>query len=56
MNTRVIGPRDEPVYIMILEMQIPKRVKVQTVTAKLNKLKKAVNVDITLHPAESAQL
>ena len=56
MNTRVIGPRNEPVYIMILEMQLPKGVKVQTVKAKLNKLKKAVNIDITLHPAESAQL
>jgi len=56
MNTRVIGPRNEPVYIMILEMEIPKKVKIQTIKTKLNKLKKAVNVDITLHPAEPAQL
>jgi glycine cleavage system transcriptional repressor len=56
MNTRVIGPRDEPIYIMILEMEIPKKVKAQTLKAKLNQLRKELNVDMTLHPAESAQL
>ena len=56
MNTRVIGPREIPIYVMILEMEVPKKVKVQTLQAKLNKLKKEVNVDITLHPVESAQL
>lgn len=56
MNTRVIGPRKKPIYVMILEMTIPKKVKVQTLKTQLNKLKKAVKVDIALHPAESVQL
>jgi len=56
MNTRVIGSRDNPIYVMILEVEIPKKVKVQTLKTQLNKLKKAVKVDIALHPAESVQL
>ncbi len=56
MNTRVIGPRETPIYVMVLEMEIPAKVKVKTFMARLQKLKKAVNVDITLHPVESAQL
>ncbi|HXC62674.1 MAG TPA: ACT domain-containing protein [Nitrospiria bacterium] len=56
MNTRVIGLREAPIYVIVLEMEIPKKVKVQTLQTELNKLKKAVHVDITLHPVESAQL
>ena len=56
MNTRVIGPRKAPIYVMVMEMEIPLRVKIKTLTAKLQKLKKAVSVDITLHPVEFAQL
>jgi glycine cleavage system transcriptional repressor len=56
MNTRVIGPRETPIYVMVMEMEIPSRVKVKTLTARLQKLKKTVKVDITLHPIESAQL
>jgi glycine cleavage system transcriptional repressor len=56
MNTRVIGPRETPIYVMVLEMEIPAKVKVKTLTSELKKLKKEVNVDITLRPAESVQL
>lgn len=56
MNTRVIGPRDKPIYVMILEVEIPKKVKVKTLRAELQKLRSEVNVDITLHPVESLQL
>lgn len=56
MNTRVIGLGEKPIYVMILEMEIPAKVKVKTLTSELKKLKKEVNVDITLHPVESAQL
>ena len=56
MNTRVIGSRDKPIYVMILEVEVPKRVTARALKTKLAKLKKAVNVDIALHPVESARL
>jgi len=56
MNTRVIGPGEKPIYVMILEMEIPTKVKVKTLTSELKRLKKEMNVDISFHPVESAQL
>jgi glycine cleavage system transcriptional repressor len=55
MNTRVIGPPDNPIYVMILETQVPAKVKLPAVHSELRKLKRKVNVDITLHPVESAR-
>jgi glycine cleavage system transcriptional repressor len=56
MNTRVIGPPDKPIYIMVLEVEVPKGVKIPALRAELAKLSKAVMVDITLHPVESVPL
>ncbi len=56
MNTRVIGSRDNPIYVMVLEVTIPKKVKVKALRRQFQKLRSEVNVDIALHPVESAQL
>jgi len=56
MNTRVIGPPRKPIYVMILEIDIPEKVKVADLEAALRKLRKTVRVDMTLHAVESAQL
>ena len=56
MNTRVIGPIRKPIYVMVLEVDIPKKVRIEGLKARLRKLQKALNVDIGLHPVESAQL
>jgi len=56
MNTRVIGPSGRPVYVMVLEVHIPMKIRIGTLTAALRKVQKAVKVDVTLHPVESAQL
>ena len=56
MNTRVIGPSKKPIYVMVLEVEIPKKVKIEGLKTALRKLQKALNVDIALHPLESAQL
>jgi glycine cleavage system transcriptional repressor len=56
MNTRVIGPPKSPIYVMILEMEVPKKVRIEALQTRLNKLKREVNVDITLHPVERAHL
>lgn len=54
MNTRVVGPSKKPIYVMILEVDIPKKVRIETLKAALRKLQRDVKVDISLHPAESA--
>jgi glycine cleavage system transcriptional repressor len=56
INTRVVGPPKKPIYVMILEVDIPRDVKAGGFRAALRKLQKAVKVNITLHPVESAQL
>jgi glycine cleavage system transcriptional repressor len=56
VNTRVIGPMKSPIYVMVLEVALPKKVKIEGLRAALQKLQKTLNVDIALHPVESAQL
>jgi glycine cleavage system transcriptional repressor len=56
MNTRVVGPAGRPIYVMVLEVDIPGKVRIEGLKAALRRLKKAVKVDVTLHPVESAQL
>ncbi len=56
MNTRVIGSKLKPIYVMIIEVEIPSKLRIHTLKAHLQKLKREVSVDITLHPVESAQL
>lgn len=56
MNTRVIGPAGRPIYVMVLEIDIPARVRIDGLKTALGKMRKAVRVDVTLHPVESAQL
>ena len=56
MNTRVIGSPAAPIYVMVLEVQLPLRLKVRALRAELQGLKKALKVDVALHPVESARL
>lgn len=56
INTRVIGPPKKPIYVMVLEIDIPRNVKDGAFKDALRKLQKAVKVDIALHPVESVQL
>ncbi|HUK55885.1 MAG TPA: ACT domain-containing protein [Nitrospiria bacterium] len=55
MNTRVIGPNGRPVYVMILEVDIPGKVRIGPLADALRKLQKVMKVDVALHPVESAQ-
>lgn len=56
MNTRVIGPKGQPVYVMILEVVVPFKKSIPGLRSELKKVSKAMTVDVTLHPVESAQL
>lgn len=46
LNTRLIGTKDEPVYVLMLEAILPVGMTVEDVESLLEKLKKELNVEI----------
>lgn len=56
MNTRVIGPPQKPIYVMILEVEIPPVKSVPRLRGELEKLRKKLKVDISLKRVEPARL
>ncbi|WHZ21420.1 MAG: GcvR-like protein [Nitrospira sp.] len=53
MNTRVIGSGDVPVYIMVLEIQLPEVQQADRLRLALEHLKPVLGVDLTFRPLES---
>ncbi len=56
MNTRVIGAADRPVYIMILEVQMPAGSRPEALGHALDLLKPSLGVDVTFRPLEQVRL
>lgn len=56
MNTRVIGTADRPVYIMILEVQMPAGSQPEALGKALDRLKPSLGVDLTFRPLEQVRL
>ncbi len=56
MNTRVIGSEDRPVYVMILEIQLPERSSPAELEQALERLKPVLGVDLTFRPIEQVRL
>ncbi|MEW6278361.1 MAG: ACT domain-containing protein [Candidatus Eremiobacterota bacterium] len=54
VNTRVVGK--EPVYIMLLEVEVPARLSPQSLEGMLEKLGQELKVEITCRPLETAHL
>ncbi len=46
LNTRLIGTKEEPVYVLMLEAALPEGVTVEDAAGLLEKLKKELNVEI----------
>jgi glycine cleavage system transcriptional repressor len=55
MNTRVVGATDRPVYVMILEIQLPAGRDPESLQEALDRLKPRLGVDITLRAIESVR-
>lgn len=53
MNTRVIGPGDVPVYVMVLEIQLAEAQQADQLRLALEQLKPVLGVDLTFRPLES---
>lgn len=56
VNTRVIGAADRPVYVMILEIQMPAGPHAEVLGHALDRLKPALGVDLTFRPLERVRL
>ena len=48
LNTRLIGSREEPVYVLMLEAVLPAGLAVEDAEGLLEKLKKELNVEISV--------
>ncbi|MGC3976132.1 MAG: ACT domain-containing protein [Nitrospira sp.] len=53
MNTRVIGSGEVPVYVMVLEIQLPQDRQVDHLKQALETLKPLLGVDLTFRPLDS---
>ncbi len=50
LNTRLIGTKEEPVYVLMLEAILPAGLAIEDLEALLNNLKKELQVEIGVRP------
>lgn len=55
VQTSVAGARDK-VYIMLLEVQIPKKMNVENIKSRMLLLSKELNVDVSFNQADSQEI
>lgn len=53
LTTRVVGTAESPVYAMVLEIEIPADVEVQSLADDLDGLAKRMGVSASVHPSEA---
>lgn len=56
MNTQVVGSKERPVYVMVLEADIPDAVDMKELETVFVRIKKEIGVSITVRPIESVEL
>jgi len=56
LNTQVIGAKDRPVYVMVLEVDVPESIDLKELDREFDKIRKELAVSITLRPIESVEL
>jgi glycine cleavage system transcriptional repressor len=56
LNTQVVGSKDRPVYVMVLEVDIPDAVDMKGLDREFDRIRKELNVSITLRPIENLEL
>ena len=56
LNTQVVGAKDRPVYVMVLEVDIPEAVDLKALDREFDKIRKELAVSITVRPIESLEL
>ena len=56
LNTRLIGTKEEPVYVLMLEAILPASLAIEDVEALLDNLKKELQVEIGVRPITPVSL
>ncbi len=56
LNTQVVGSADRPVYVMVLEADIPEAVDLKELEKVFDRIKKDLGVSISLRPIETLEL
>lgn len=56
LNTKLIGTPDSPVYVMMLEAVLPEGMEMENLEKTLEKLKKELNVDISVRSVTPVSL
>lgn len=55
LNTRVIGSEEQPVYILMIEIELADESQLDFLPEELEKLKKQLKVEISMNPAEPTE-
>lgn len=56
LNTQVAGAKDRPVYVMVLEVDIPEEVDMKDLEKEFDRIRKELSVSITVRPIETLDL
>jgi glycine cleavage system transcriptional repressor len=56
LNTQVVGAKDRPVYVMVLEVDVPEAVDLKDLDREFDRIRKELAVSITVRPIESLEL
>jgi len=56
LNTQVVGSKERPVYVMVMEVDIPESVDMKELNAVFDRVKKELGVSISVRPIETLEL
>ncbi|HEY6074818.1 MAG TPA: ACT domain-containing protein, partial [Anaerolineales bacterium] len=56
LNTQVVGTKERPVYVMVLEVDIPEATDMKDLEKEFERIKKELAVSITVRPIETLEL
>jgi glycine cleavage system transcriptional repressor len=56
LNTQLVGSKERPIYVMLLEVDIPESVDMEEFRGTLEEVKEDLSVNVTLKPIETMEL
>ncbi len=56
LNTQMVGSKERPVYVMVLEVDVPDSVDMKELEAEFDRIRRELSVSITVRPIETLEL